>query len=79
MKASDWEVLTDLLSEIEAHTIASVEVPSKSHQFDGAAITHLKILTSEDEIVSPAFDDNNPPSELKPVIDKLIGLATKMK
>ncbi|OAB78883.1 hypothetical protein [Cochleicola gelatinilyticus] len=79
MKASDWEELTDLLSDIELASIPSLDVPSKAHQFDGAALTNIKVLTLDEEIVSPTFDDNNPPSRLKPIIDKLTELANAAK
>ncbi|MFD2567003.1 hypothetical protein [Pseudotenacibaculum haliotis] len=70
--------LYELLKNINLETLSGLKVPSKKHQYDGAMAATLSVYSFGDyKNTSPTFDDNNPPEELKELIDYIKGLVKK--
>lgn len=74
-KKKDFKKLYKILKKIDLKTINQLEIPSKKHQYDGAMITTLEIGFGKEIYKSVSFDDDNPPKELKELIDYLQGLV----
>lgn len=77
MRTKDAKRLLKILDKVPQN-LESLKVPSKKHQFDGALAGVLSITMADDtKTTSPTFDDNNPPEEIKELIDYIKNLVTK--
>ena len=71
-----YKALYSLLKEIDLSALESLKVPSTKHQTDAALAASLAIIDiHQKEFVSPTFDDNNPPKEIKDLVEYLRGLT----
>lgn len=59
------------IAKINLNKIATLKAPTDKRMFDGALIAHLTLKTKEGNFTSSNFDHDNPPSELKALIDLL--------
>lgn len=70
--------LFQLFKSIQVDSLKYLKVPSKKHQFDGALAARLSVGYGDTFInTSPTFDDNNPPEELKELLDYIKSLVKK--
>ena len=67
--------ITDALETIELETLSELEPPSKKHQFDGAEIASLEVITNNSSYKTPAFDHGNPPKEISAIVELIISLT----
>ena len=61
--------LIDLIKKIDLQNISNLKAPSNKRAFDGALHATLSIKTESNNYISSQFDDDNPPKELKVLID----------
>lgn len=73
--ADVWEHFQELISKIDLESIESLKMPSSLHASDQAAYGQLVIKTESQVYTSPMFDDNNPPSDLKTLIEEIYNMA----
>ncbi|MGB6267664.1 MAG: META domain-containing protein [Olleya sp.] len=73
---TDWEKLKTLCNSFNISTLPNLEVPSKAHQFDGAAHATLTITDGEKTYTTLTFDGGNPPKEIADLVNKILDLAT---
>lgn len=73
--ADAWEHFQELISRIDLESIESLKMPSSLHASDQAAYGRLVIKTGKQTYTSPMFDDNNPPSEIKALIEEIYNTA----
>ncbi len=66
-----YNSLFKILKEIDLSSLETLTVPSKKHQYDGALASTITIESEGKTYTSPTFDDDNPPTELKKLIDYL--------
>lgn len=66
-----YKTLFKLLKDIDLNNIDKIVPPSKKHQSDGALLGSLEIMSKGKTYTSVSFDDNNPPKELKELIEYL--------
>ncbi len=71
---TDWKTLSSTISKIALHQLHELDVPSKAHQYDGAPMATLKIMSDDVIYSSPIFDHGNPPEQLTEVVNKLLAL-----
>jgi len=77
LKRKQYVKLYPLFLKIPLDSLSSLSVPSKRHQFDGALASTLTITDIyAKQWISPTFDHDNPPEELKAFID-FIKILTK--
>jgi hypothetical protein len=60
--------LEGMIKDIDLASMATTEVPSRRHQFDGAMLTTLTISNDAQSHSSPSFDHDNPPEELQALV-----------
>lgn len=63
------------LENISLESLSKLEPPSKKHQFDGAEIASLEVITNETSYKTPAFDHGNPPKEISTLVELIISLT----
>jgi hypothetical protein len=71
----DWDKLTAAAEKINPEGLKDIKAPSVKHQFDGALMANLKLVKDGKEYRSATFDHGNPPSELAPVVNKIIAMS----
>lgn len=67
--------LYKVTKNITVEEIDKIKVPSKKYQFDGAMLTTVEFSILDKVYRSSSFDHDNPPEELKPLIDYLKSLV----
>ncbi|MFY0628912.1 MAG: hypothetical protein JXR05_00945 [Flavobacteriaceae bacterium] len=63
------------LKGIDLNTIDKITPPSKNHQSDRSLIASLEVESEGTIYKSSSFDDDNPPKELKELVDYLKSLT----
>ena len=71
----DWDKLVAAAGKINPETLKDIKAPSVDHQFDGALMANLKIIKDGKEYRSVTFDHGNPPSEIAPLVNKMIAMS----
>ena len=71
---TNLNVLATILAGLDVAAIEDLQAPSNRHQFDGAMVTSLAIKSEGKTHRSATFDDDNPPEELKELINYLLGM-----
>lgn len=66
--------LVALYQNLDIKSIPLLEPPSKTHQYDAAAMATLTIKDNEDTFVSNGFDHGNPPKPIALFVGKLISI-----
>ena len=78
LKEKHYKEIYSFLKDINPDSLKIITIPSKKYQFDGALATTLKIFLPEQEgFSSPTFDHDNPPFELKGLINYIKSIAVK--
>jgi hypothetical protein len=75
---SSWDELIRSISDLDLEKIPSLERPSTRSAFDGARESTLKIIDSKGHIWRHSFDDQNPNSELKLLMDGIGRLLNEL-
>lgn len=70
-----WNALVAEMKKIDLKSLDSIEAPSKSHQYDGAAIAYVKIEVNNNTYKTMAFDHGNPPEEINTLVKILLSFA----
>ena len=63
-----------LMKDVDVVSLASLVVPSKRHQFDGAMLATLEVTSFDRTYKSRSFDHDNPPLELRALMAFIQGL-----
>jgi len=71
---TNLNVLATILAGLDVAAIEDLQAPSKRYQFDGAMVTSLAIKSEGKTHRSVTFDDDNPPEELKELVNYLLGM-----
>lgn len=66
-----YKSLFKLLKGMDLSALEKLAVPSKKHQYDGALASTITIVAKGKTYTSPVFDDDNPPTELKKLVEYL--------
>jgi len=78
LRNKHFRMLHAYLQGINLESLSLIEVPSKKHQYDGALATNLIISDVRPFVyTSPTFDDDNPPKEIKGIVEYIRDLAKK--
>jgi hypothetical protein len=75
----DWNKLIELLETIHLEAIPKLEAPSKDFQFDGAAISRLKIVSNEKTYETHSFDHGNPPKEIVELVKEILSISENIE
>jgi len=76
---TDWNKLMALLKDVNVTSLSKLEAPTKAHQYDGAAITTLKISHQGNSYETPSFDQGNPPEEIKVLVKEILSIAQNIE
>lgn len=74
IKAENWQKIGELISKINLNEMANWEAPTQERFHDGARITTLEIQANGEVYSSQAFDEGQPPVQLKELYDYLESL-----
>lgn len=66
--------LRSLYNNLDIEAIPSLEPPSKTFQYDAAAMARLTIELNENTYVSNGFDHGNPPKPIALFVDKVLSI-----
>lgn len=77
-KSEDWKTLISLISEISIEKLSELEVPSKMHQVDGAAMATLKIELNNEVYETNIFDHGYPPKAISQLVKKVLSIKDMM-
>lgn len=75
LSEKESKALSKLLKGIDLTTIDKITPPSKKHQSDRSLIASLEVDSKGAVYQSVSFDDDNPPKELKELVDYLKSLT----
>lgn len=67
-------MLYKLIGEIDLVNIHLLDAPTTRYRFDGAMLTTIEVQMGADVFRSVSFDHDNPPYQLKPLVDYLVSL-----
>tara|TARA_R110000787_G_scaffold45993_10_gene111957 strand:+ start:4498 stop:4974 length:477 start_codon:yes stop_codon:yes gene_type:complete len=74
LNKNTYNALFKLLKRLDLSALEKLVIPSKRHQSDGALAARITILSKGKTYTSPTFDHDNPPKEIKPLVDYLQSL-----
>ncbi|OUR93208.1 hypothetical protein A9Q87_05855 [Flavobacteriales bacterium 34_180_T64] len=74
----DWELLMSLYKNIDVNTISELEPPSKTFQFDAAAMATVEIDIDSDNYKTKIFDHGRPPKSIEELVNKLLSMKKMM-
>ncbi|MEW4923243.1 META domain-containing protein [Algibacter sp. 2305UL17-15] len=74
-----WNNLSKVLNLTDIETIPNLEAPSKTFQFDGAALARLKITSNGKTYESPPFDHGNPPKEIAALVKEILSITENIE
>ena len=78
LKNKDYKAIYEQIKDLELSSLENLKVPSTRHRTDGAFAAVLVVWNSEgNEFASPTFDDDNPPNEIKGLVDYIKSLVKK--
>lgn len=75
LEVGDWRTLSELVKQLNLDSIPFLEAPTDNRYNDQVRIAEVEIKKGEKLYVSNAFDEGNPPKELKALVDKLLLLS----
>lgn len=75
LKTDDKETIIALIGAIELDRITELIPQSRGYTSDRALMANVLIITNRKEYESSTFDHGNPPTQLIPLIDKILALA----
>ncbi|WP_242131197.1 META domain-containing protein [Aestuariivivens marinum] len=72
--------LIEFLKSVDITALSSFEPPSKNHQFDGAAIARLTIISTNGKTFkTQAFDHGNPPKEIAELVKEVLSISENIE
>ncbi|MGS2725850.1 hypothetical protein ACU8DI_04525 [Psychroserpens sp. BH13MA-6] len=71
--------LNEKTSQFDMTKLSELKSPSESHQFDGAAIATFEATKGDETYKTNAFDHQNPPKEIKALVEKLLSMKAMME
>jgi len=72
-----WDNITELVADLDTDNFENLESPTQDRLFDGARATVITIHFKNKTLTSAAFDEGNPPSELKDLYDYLVSVVNQ--
>jgi len=77
LEKMQWDKIREEVSKINLTKMSQLEAPSTNYMFDGDMATTLSITIEKQTYTSSTFDKQNPPEELKALVDYVYGLLEK--
>jgi len=77
LEKMQWEKIREEVSNINLTKMSQLEAPSTNYMFDGDMATTLSITIDKQTYTSSTFDKQNPPEELKSLVNYVYGLMEK--
>lgn len=75
LTTEEWEEIMGLLKHLQLEKMGSMKAPSENSSADRARIASLKVRYGKKIYESNPFDERNPPTELGPLINKILALS----
>lgn len=72
-----WNKITSLVSDLDIDNFENLESPTQDRLFDGARATVITLHFKDKTLTSAAFDEGNPPAELKALYDYLVSVVNQ--
>lgn len=72
-----WEKIRTEVAKIDLAGMNQLEAPSTNYMFDGDMATTLSVTVGKETYTSSTFDKQNPPEELKALVNYVYGLMEK--
>lgn len=72
-----WNKISGLVSDLDINNFENLESPSQDRLFDGARATVITLHFKDKTVTSAAFDEGNPPAELKALYDYLVSVVNQ--
>ncbi len=72
-----WNKITGLVSDLNLDNFENLESPTQERLFDGARATVITLHFKDKTVTSAAFDEGNPPAELKALYDYLVSVVNQ--
>lgn len=72
---SQWQNITKLLEQLNVDGFSELKAPSNKRFADAALMARLKVSKGENTYTTPDFDNNNPMSEIKELVEQLKELS----
>jgi hypothetical protein len=73
------EAFLQLLNDTDTATLPELEGPSKTFQYDAAAMAWLEISDGEDSYKTMIFDHGKPPEAIQDLVEKILSLKTMVE
>lgn len=77
LEEMQWDKIREEVSKINLTKMSHLEAPSTNYMFDGDMATTLSITIEKQTYTSSTFDKQNPPEELKALVNYVYGLLEK--
>lgn len=72
-----WNNITELVADLDIDDFENLKSPTQDRLFDGARATVITIHFKNKTMISAAFDEGNPPAELKALYDYLVSVVNQ--
>ncbi len=77
LSAKDNEEIKKMIQALDMDKVPELKVPETTHQQDASKAVNLTFKKLGKNVVSPTFDENNPPQALKGLVDKFMSLSIR--
>lgn len=75
----EWNSLIKEIQKIDRTQIKNFKAPTNKRAVDATRTAQIRVLHNENIYESNLFDEGAPPAELKPLVDKVVGLYMNVK
>jgi hypothetical protein len=72
----DWKNVLESAKDIKPESLASLQSPTSRRAFDGARSSRIKLIRKDGKEFEHTFDDENPHSDLKPLMDAILAIQS---
>ncbi len=79
LSEKDWNSLIKEVQKIDKDKVKTYKAPTNKRTVDASRTAQIRVLHKEDVYESNVFDEGNPPTELKALVDKVAGLYFNSK
>ena len=75
ISSEEWKTISRSINDLNPDSISDYTSSTNSRALDRSRMAGVMISVNQVLYESEAFDEGNPPAELKPLVDKIIALA----
>ncbi len=76
---SDIDTLSTILNKLDFEKIPTLKAPTEKRFYDGAPITNLEVIKTNQSYKTTDFDGGFPPAYIEELVNKILEIAEKVQ